>query len=33
MFEQLDAIIQTVRIALEQTTPELSADAVGKPLN
>ncbi|UCG63537.1 MAG: rod shape-determining protein [Deltaproteobacteria bacterium] len=30
--EQLDAIIQTVRIALEQTPPELSADLVDKGL-
>jgi rod shape-determining protein MreB len=30
--EQLDTIIQTVRIALEQTPPELSADVVDKGL-
>ena len=28
--EQVDAIIETVRIALEQTPPELSADVVDK---
>ena len=30
--EQLDAIIQTVRIGLEQTPPELSADVIDKGL-